>query len=280
MPDCSKYCPEGYNICFGTQCIKGRCELPGCEIFTEGRCKGQEIEMPPEFEKRRWQTPARNTPGWKDGYQDYSHLQGHVHVEYSSDHKSAIVEVKAITKEQTKLRYSFNGEIQDSPIRKYSSDFDKSVHIIVYDSQQHTLELPPIDFIWNTHTKIQHKHNGDYRNGQKGAIVEMFGWRDAEIEKECELIGNAGYLGVKLFPHQEQVMSVQPFNDMLNPWYFMYQPVSFLSWLPVNTKIGFVQFEWKNGYKRRFTEIDTNMQTSWSSSLCRCCRKSHVRKWK
>ncbi len=41
------------------------------------------------------------------------------------------------------------------------------------------------------------------------------------------MLGKAGYLGVKLFPVHEQLMSTQPFNNVLNPWYFMYQPVSY-----------------------------------------------------
>jgi alpha-amylase len=47
------------------------------------------------------------------------------------------------------------------------------------------------------------------------------------VEQECKVVGEAGYLGVKLFPHQEQLMSTEPFQNMLNPWYFMYQPVSY-----------------------------------------------------
>ncbi len=61
--------------------------------------------------------------------------------------------------------------------------------------------------------------SGDYRNGQKGAIVEMFGWPHADIEKECQTLGAIGYLGVKVYPAQEQIMSEQPFNGVLNPWY-------------------------------------------------------------
>ena len=34
-------------------------------------------------------------------------------------------------------------------------------------------------------------------------------------------------MGVKVFPHHEQVMSRLPFRDQMNPWYFMYQPVSY-----------------------------------------------------
>ena len=55
----------------------------------------------------------------------------------------------------------------------------------------------------------------------------MFGWPDSEIEQECQYVAKMGWAGVKVFPHQEQVMSLQPFNNYLNPWYFMYQPVSY-----------------------------------------------------
>lgn len=68
----------------------------------------------------------------------------------------------------------------------------------------------------------------------------MFGWPDSEIEKECEYLAQMGWAGVKVYPHQEQVkrmgfflltfnkvMSLQPYENVMNPWYFMYQPVSY-----------------------------------------------------
>ena len=55
----------------------------------------------------------------------------------------------------------------------------------------------------------------------------MYGWKDTDIEKECEFIGKQGYMGVKVFPHHEQVISYSPFREQMNPWYFMYQPVSY-----------------------------------------------------
>jgi len=57
--------------------------------------------------------------------------------------------------------------------------------------------------------------------------VELFGWPHRDVAKECPTLAKLGYLGVKLFPAQEQVMSNQPFNNVLNPWYFMYKPVSY-----------------------------------------------------
>lgn len=48
-----------------------------------------------------------------------------------------------------------------------------------------------------------------------------------DIMQECAFLSQAGYLGAKLFPVQEQLMAQQPFQGYLNPWYFMYQPVSY-----------------------------------------------------
>lgn len=42
------------------------------------------------------------------------------------------------------------------------------------------------------------------------------------------MIGKAGYMGVKVFPPQESVLSYAwPQNGELNPWWFMYQPVGY-----------------------------------------------------
>ncbi len=87
------------------------------------------------------------------------------------------------------------------------------------------LELEPIYFYWNLPI-INSPSN--YENGQKGSIIEMFGWSYLEIEKECEFIGKSGYLGVKVFPPQEAIFSFSSVeNGELNPWYFLYQPVSY-----------------------------------------------------
>lgn len=67
-----------------------------------------------------------------------------------------------------------------------------------------------------------------YESGQKGGIVEMFGWSHADIEEECEALAAMGWMGVKVFPTMESVMSDEwPQNGELNPWYFYYQPVSY-----------------------------------------------------
>ncbi len=35
----------------------------------------------------------------------------------------------------------------------------------------------------------------------------MFGWPYEDIEQECEFLGNAGYLAVKVFPPQEAILT-------------------------------------------------------------------------
>lgn len=81
-----------------------------------------------------------------------------------------------------------------------------------------------IDFVWNNPTI----HAPQTENGQKGAIVEMFGWPHRDVEKECEFLGKAGYMGVKIFPPNEHVSSDYWLVDNnYNPWYFIYQPVSY-----------------------------------------------------
>jgi len=37
--------------------------------------------------------------------------------------------------------------------------------------------------------------------------VELFGWPYEDIEQECDFLAKAGYMGVKVFPPQESLMS-------------------------------------------------------------------------
>ena len=67
-----------------------------------------------------------------------------------------------------------------------------------------------------------------YLKGQKGAILEMFGWPYADIKAECASLGKMGWMGLKVFPPQESVFSYEwPQNGELNPWWFYYQPTSY-----------------------------------------------------
>jgi alpha-amylase len=51
-------------------------------------------------------------------------------------------------------------------------------------------------FVWDAPAINRAETNG----GQKLAIVELFGWPYADIEKECVFLGKAGYGGVRIWP--------------------------------------------------------------------------------
>lgn len=197
------------------------CPLGDCQTFQDNQCQGDAINTSDVFAARRWATPSRKDKGYVASFQDYSELVAYSAITYSADRSSATVEVRALQKDPSvTLSYTFgSGSPQKSNTQKFSSSSDTSgpVPVTVTGSDGSTIKLDPLDFVWNAAPLKQ--RSGDYRNGQKGAIVEFFGWPDKDIEKECEFLSEAGYLGAKLFPHHEQVMSTEPFQNVLNPWY-------------------------------------------------------------
>ena len=199
-------------------------ELPSNEVHENVDCKNNEKDMDSKFSKNLWNTPKRGDSRWKEGFQDMSVLVGYPQLKYSTDLKQCNVTVFTKTAINLKLKYYFNNIEQDSNHKVFDSSFKNILRIIVKAESGEILELEDIDFYWNVEPLGQTKYE---TRGQKGAIVEMYGWSDKDIEKECKFIGEQGYLGVKVFPHHEQVMSDEPFRGQLNPWYFMYQPVSY-----------------------------------------------------
>ena len=203
--------------------------LPGCQTYHDNQCQGNTITTNASMGERRWFTPARGTKGYLPSFQDYSPLVGYTSITYSADRSTATVSVNAVHKDSSvTLTYIFDGtQASSSSMGFSSSNFtDKPLKVSVKGSDGTNLDLEPVDFLWNVQ-KLKTPAAGDYRNGQKGAIVEMFGWPDEDILEECEFLAKSGYMGVKLYPHQEQVMAAEPFQNLLNPWYFMYQPVSY-----------------------------------------------------
>lgn len=185
--------------------------------------------MDEKWANNLWNTPPRNGINWKPGYQDMSVLQGYAQLKYNFNHDQCTVNIITKTARSLQLTYYFDNVGQSSPSKTFSASYKTILNVKVVAASGEQLVLDPIDFMWNNEpVKFR---NGDYRAGQKGAIVEMFGWPDADVAEECAHIGEAGYLGVKLFPHQEQIMSYQPFDagsgSEMNPWSFMYQPVSY-----------------------------------------------------
>jgi alpha-amylase len=183
----------------------------------------------PSFENHRWYTPGPDSPDYRPSFQSYYALAGHVHLTYSSDRSYVVAEVVASHRDNANLTYTFNGVEQTSNTIKFTpSTASGPISLTVKGVDGTKINLDPIDFLWNA--PAVHPVNeatGDYRSGQKGAIVELFMWPHTEVAKECEILAKMGYMGVKLFPANEQIMSYETFSNDLNPWYFAYQPVSY-----------------------------------------------------
>ncbi|KAJ3396209.1 hypothetical protein HDU92_003667 [Lobulomyces angularis] len=202
-------------------------QLPAsnCATFDNyDKCISNEITYPETVNRRSWQTPPRNGTGYVTTYQDYSDLTGYASIEYAADHKSATVTVHTFTKNtNAHVLYSFNGE-KATNINKFHvpSDFKEALKIKATIANTVTsLELDPLNFLWQN-TPV------NKFDGKKGAIVELFGWPYNDIAKECEFLGKAGYMGVKIWPANEHITTDKYLQDgELNNWYFVYQPVSF-----------------------------------------------------
>ena len=199
-------------------------ELPSNKVYNSLKCKKNEKDISPSYAGNLWNTPPRGTARWEDEYQDMNVLVGYAYLKYTQGQQQCTVIVYTKTAITLDLKYIFDGVEQEDSMKVFDTSFNKVLKIKIKAKTGETLELEDIDFIWNSQQLNETKYD---TKGQKGAIIEMFGWRDADIEKECEFIGQQGYLGVKVSPHQEQVMSLAPFNGHLNPWHFMYQPVSY-----------------------------------------------------
>ena len=60
-----------------------------CSNFNgENGCQGQQTEYPPEWGNRKFQTPPRNDPLWKDTYQDMHLLTGYISIKYNNAEKT------------------------------------------------------------------------------------------------------------------------------------------------------------------------------------------------
>lgn len=192
------------------------------------QCAGNAIITDPSFEDHRWFTPAPGQDGYRKSFQSYYALAAHVHLTYDSSRSSVSAEIIATHRDNADLTYIFNGVEQSSPTKKFTSADKGPVAVSVKGADGTIINLDPIDLAWNApEVHPVQESQGDYRKGQKGAIVELFMWPHTDVEKECAIIAKMGYMGVKLFPAQEQLMSFETFSNDLNPWYFAYQPVSY-----------------------------------------------------
>ena len=197
--------------------------LPGCDIYPEESCQSDtQFHANPGVDAKRWQTPRPGADGYQPSYQHFYRLVGYADIIYTdTTRQSANVCIQTIHRNSSAVTftYYFDNVTQTNNCKLYTSAYQGILRTSVAASDNTTLVLPEIDFLWNV--KPLANRSGDYRNGQKGAIAEMFGWPHTDVRDECEFLAKAGYLGVKLFPLHEQLMSTQPMENAMNPWYFM-----------------------------------------------------------
>ena len=188
--------------------------LPNNEVYENCLCQAKENEINAKFMGNLWNTPPRGTKRWKEGFQDMNVLVGYAQLKYNEDKTQCTVFVFTKTAVDLNLTYEFNGEEQESESKTFDSSFKNILKIKVKAKTGEQLELEDVDFVWNSGPLKTPKFD---TKGQRGAIVEMYGWKDTDIEKECEFIGEQGYMGVKVFPHQEQVLTQTPIREEMNP---------------------------------------------------------------
>ena len=204
-------------------------------------CYGDQKEYPPDWDERSFQTPPRDDTlgNYRETYQDMNLLVGYAQIKYAQDKNSCTINF--ITRVNPKLGtegvdykvlYTFDKTEQESnsitltSANKYPEGMAISSRIIdMTGFELAKLELDEEYFMWDNPVVNQ---PGNYENGQKGAIVELFGWPYDDITEECEFLGNAGYMAVKVFPPNEHILTFDTVEEgQLNPWYFIYQPVSY-----------------------------------------------------
>lgn len=164
----------------------------GCGNFNGGdSCSSGDIyTFPDSSENRRWQTPPQGDSTYVSSFQNLRDLVGYADIQYNSARTSAVVVVNAGSRIGESLTYNFGGNSQTSNTFQVSSSFSGSLAITITSASGKTLVLDPLYFIWqgNALTAAQ----STFTNGQKGGIVELFGWPYNDIASECTFLGKAG----------------------------------------------------------------------------------------
>ena len=193
-----------------------------CNNFdNDYNCQGDDRSFNEEMDNDAFQTPPRNDiyGRYRSTYQDMRYLVGYIQQKYNADKTictlTFITKVNSILGEEGTdyiIKYIFGETEQDSNSiqfnsgqHSYPNGIGVSARIINLKTNNEIVKLELEDeyLIWDN---IDINLPEEYENGQKGSIVELFGWPYEDITEECEFIGNAGYLGVKIFTPNEHLL--------------------------------------------------------------------------
>ena len=152
--------------------------LPNNEMYQNYECQANENTINAKFVGNLWNTPPRNTSRWKEGFQDMNVLVGYPQIKY--DEKQIQCTVTIFTKNaiDLDLTYEFNGEEQKENSKVFTTAFKDILKVKVKAKIGEILKLENINFMWNLEPLDTPNYD---TKGKRGAIVEMYGWKDKDI---------------------------------------------------------------------------------------------------
>ena len=205
----------------------------------------EEHTLPEEYDQYAFQTPPRNDAlgNYLSTFQDMRYIVGYA--EYTYNKKKNYCTIRFITFVNPDLGdegidydilYTFgdNDETDDNELSlnsrddSYPNGLSASCRVINKQTQNEvvSLKLQDLYLMWdNVEVNLPDEY---YKKGQRGSIVELFGWSLEDIGEECEFLGIAGYLGVKVFSPNEHLLQDKMLEgNTLNPWWYGTQVVSY-----------------------------------------------------
>lgn len=164
----------------------------GCGNFNGGDscASGNVYTFPDSSENRRWQTPPQGHPAYVPTFQNMRDLVGYADIQYNAARTSAVVVVNAASRTKETLTYNFGGNSQASNTFQVSASFAGTLPITITSSSGGTLVLDALNFIWQNNALVGAQST--FTDGQKGGIVELFGWPYKDVASECTFLGKAG----------------------------------------------------------------------------------------
>ena len=225
-----------------------------------------DYDIPPERNDHGFQTPPRNDAlgNYLSTFQDMRYLVGWIELSYNAAKTRCIVKFNAIVNPDLgtegtdyEILYTFGNKDEQDYFQitataaddSYPSGMGVSCRIInkKTGTEAVSLTLQDVYFMWDN----QEIDTGpEYKDGQRGAIVELFGWGMEDIGEECGFLGIAGYLGVKIFsPYETLLSDTMTEGTNLNPWWYGTQFVSF-------------KYECRSGNPKQFKKIITRCRAA------------------
>ena len=203
-----------------------------------------EAEVPAEYDAYAYQTPPRNDAlgNYQSTFQDMRYLVGWIELSYNAAKTRCTVKFNAKVNPDLgeegvdyTIYYTF-GDFEEQESNEisvnsrddsYPNGLSSSCRIINMKTGNEvvSLTLQDVYFLWDV---VEVNTSPEYEDGQRGSIVELFGWSMEDVGEECEFLGVAGYLGVKIFsPYESLLSDTMTEGATLNPWWYGTQVASF-----------------------------------------------------